>query len=169
MPEACEGVVPVDEEAELGDYSPTEVSDGEEVELVGGELAPPVPNPLGTFAAASQHIDVDFLHFMLRNPALGSLITHAWRQACRRHHPDREGDHNRFLELTRAKEALMTWVGEFKAIKKSWPDSNCFCDNCRRLIERMLQCEKCLGLRTNSAHDCGHFTKGAVLPPQVQP
>ena len=55
----------------------------------------------------------------------------------------------------------MAWVAEFKDIKKSWPDSkaHCFCDKCRKLIQEMLQCEKCLGLKTNSAHVCGYFTK----------
>ena len=51
VPEAGEGVVPADEEAELGDYSPTEVSDGEEVELVGGELAPASAQPSGRFCS----------------------------------------------------------------------------------------------------------------------
>ena len=106
-------------------------------------MPPQVPNPLGAFAAPSQHVDVDRFALYAQEPGTWQhLITHAWRQACRWHHPDREGDHNRLFELTRAKEALMTWVGEFKAIEKSWPDSkaHCFCNNCRRLIERMLQC-----------------------------
>ncbi|CAE7362859.1 unnamed protein product [Symbiodinium microadriaticum] len=157
--DAGDGVVPVEAEEDLADYAPSEVSEGEEPELVG-EVLP--PNPLGGFAAASQHIDVDLFALYAQEPGSWQrFITHAWRQACRSHHPDREGDHNRFLELTGAKEALMAWVAEFKDIKKSWPDSkaHCFCDKCRKLIQEMLQCEKCLGLKTNSAHVCGYFTK----------
>ena len=77
--------------------------------------------------------------------------------------------HDRFLELTQAKETLPAWAGEFKAVKESWPHGkpHCFCDNCRRLIQQMLNCPKCLALKTNSGHDCGVFAKAQRQHPAL--
>ncbi|CAE7261672.1 unnamed protein product, partial [Symbiodinium sp. CCMP2592] len=148
-------------EAEEIAASPDNSDDGS-VEM--GEEVPgaPLPNPLGAFLAATEHIDVDLFATYAQNPGLWHrLITKAWKQAVRLHHPDAQGGHNQFLDLTEAKETLLAWAAEFTAVKKAWPQAHpkCFCDSCRALIQRMLLCPKCLGLKTNTGHACGAFSK----------
>ena len=168
-PDELEGISP-SEASPRREGAPAAADDGDGMaaarrgsEKIGaGEPAPPVPNPLGAFLEATQHIDVDVFAMYAQQPGLWQrLITRAWKQAARLYHPDAKGDHDRFLELTQAKETLSAWAGEFKAVKESWPHGkpHCFCDNCRRLIQQMLNCPKCLALKTNSGHDCGVFAK----------
>ena len=133
----------------------------------GSQLPQCRPNPLGAFVEATQHIDVDLFALYAPHPGLWQrLITRACVQAGRLHHLDARGDHDRFLEFTQAKETLTAWVVEFKAIKESSPHGKhpCFCDNCRKLIQRMLNCPKCLGLKTNSRHDRGYSWRGGQVP-----
>ena len=62
----------------------------------------------------------------------------------------------------------MTWAEEFKPVQESWPQCTpqCFCDTCRVVIEKMLNCAKCLSLRGSTCHSCGLFCKdfGIFVP-----
>ena len=94
LPEELEGDGMVAAEEGMGpaDFAWYEDSEDEGVEVVGeGEKNPPVPNPLGAFLEATQHIDVDL--YAQEPGCWQRLITRAWKQACRLHHPDARGDH----------------------------------------------------------------------------
>ena len=162
-PDELEGLSPSEATPDGDGVVAAEDSADEEVVIIGaGEPSLPVPNPLGAFLQATQHIDVDLFAIYAQQPGLWQrLITRAWKQAVRFHHPDAQGDHHQFLEFTEAKDTLFGWAEEFKAVRESWPDAtpHCFCDKCRQLLQRMLNCPKCLGLKSKSGHECGAFTK----------
>ena len=134
----------------------------EDLEFLAAEEGPPLPNPLGAFANATAHVDIDLFALYSQSPGTWQrTVTVAWKKATLTHHPDGTGNHGSFLQLTNAKEKLVEWISAFKEIREAWPDCHlqCFCADCLRVLKSMVNCGKCLGLKTNHAHSCGAFSK----------